>query len=104
MMYRGIIRYRIGSRSLSTAEQSAGSRLQSLRHQLDQEDEAAQAVNEIVIKTRGSKQIIPKPAWLKADVPGGKNYERLRSTVRSLKLATVCEVQWTAVCFMTSNM
>mmetsp|Transcript_5987 Transcript_5987/g.18825 ORF Transcript_5987/g.18825 Transcript_5987/m.18825 type:complete len:339 (-) Transcript_5987:203-1219(-) len=32
-----------------------------------------------------------KPSWLKVSGAGGPNYERLRSTVRSLKLATVCE-------------
>lgn len=42
-------------------------------------------------KTSGSKKALPKPAWLKAEVPRGENYQRLRDTVRSLKLATVCE-------------
>mmetsp|Transcript_13768 Transcript_13768/g.44897 ORF Transcript_13768/g.44897 Transcript_13768/m.44897 type:complete len:364 (+) Transcript_13768:122-1213(+) len=32
-----------------------------------------------------------KPSWLKVSGAGGPNYERLRSSVRSLKLATVCE-------------
>lgn len=32
-----------------------------------------------------------KPPWLRARVPSGENYERLKKTVRSLKLATVCE-------------
>jgi len=32
-----------------------------------------------------------KPSWLKVSAAGGENYERLRSTVRSLGLATVCE-------------
>jgi len=44
-----------------------------------------------VLKTAGSKKNPPKPAWLKAEAPRGENYERLRDTVRSLKLATVCE-------------
>ena len=44
-----------------------------------------------MIKSKGSKKILPKPSWLKAEVPRGENYERLRNTVRSLKLATVCE-------------
>lgn len=44
-----------------------------------------------VVTTRGSKKVLPKPAWLKAEVPKGENYERLKSTVRKLKLATVCE-------------
>lgn len=43
------------------------------------------------VKTAGSKKNPPKPAWLKAEAPRGENYERLRDTVRSLKLATVCE-------------
>lgn len=43
------------------------------------------------VKSKGSKKTLMKPPWLKADVPRGENYERLRSTVRSLKLATVCE-------------
>jgi lipoic acid synthetase len=41
--------------------------------------------------TKGSKKTLPKPPWLKAIPPQGENYERLRDTVRSLKLATVCE-------------
>jgi lipoic acid synthetase len=32
-----------------------------------------------------------KPAWLRGQAATGPNYERLRSTVRSLGLATVCE-------------
>ena len=40
---------------------------------------------------KGSKKTLPKPDWLKAEPPRGDNYNRLRDTVRSLKLATVCE-------------
>jgi len=42
-------------------------------------------------KHQGGKKNPVKPSWLKAEMPRGENYERLRSTVRSLKLATVCE-------------
>ena len=42
-------------------------------------------------KSKGSKKTLPKPAWLKAEAPAGENYTNLRETVRSLKLATVCE-------------
>ena len=42
-------------------------------------------------KLKGSKKTLPKPAWLKAEAPTGVNYKSLRETVRSLKLATVCE-------------
>jgi len=33
----------------------------------------------------------PKPSWLKAELPTSDNYKRLKSTVKSLGLATVCE-------------
>lgn len=36
-------------------------------------------------------QTTKKPAWLRARVPQGKNYEKLKKTVRSLGLSTVCE-------------
>ena len=54
------------------------SRLDSLKDQLKNEQ-------------KGTKKNLKKPSWLKAKVPTGDNYERLRSTVRSLNLATVCE-------------
>lgn len=43
------------------------------------------------MSNKGSKKVLPKPTWLKADVPKGENYETLKNTVRGLKLATVCE-------------
>ena len=33
----------------------------------------------------------PKPKWLKARLPSGERFERLRATVREHRLATVCE-------------
>ena len=33
----------------------------------------------------------PKPPWLKARMPSGERFEKLRSTVRAHRLATVCE-------------
>src|SRR5688572_14768485 len=33
----------------------------------------------------------PKPPWLKARLPSGERFENLRSTVRTHRLATVCE-------------
>ena len=38
-----------------------------------------------------SPKILPKPKWLKAAPATSPQYHRLRSTVRQLKLATVCE-------------
>lgn len=37
------------------------------------------------------KPVVRKPAWLKADAPSGENYEKLKSTVKDLGLATVCQ-------------
>lgn len=42
-------------------------------------------------RTRGKKKIEPKPRWLKAPAPTGENYTRLKDTVKTLGLATVCE-------------
>jgi lipoic acid synthetase len=33
----------------------------------------------------------PKPPWLKARIPSGERYEKLRDTVHAHRLATVCE-------------
>ncbi|KAJ8601997.1 hypothetical protein CTAYLR_002746 [Chrysophaeum taylorii] len=44
------------------------------------------------LRAEGSSSARPrKPSWLKVNAAGGPNYERLRSTVRDLGLATVCE-------------
>jgi lipoyl synthase len=47
--------------------------------------------NPVVVRNKRVKERLQKPAWLKAEMPTGENYEKLRNTVRSLKLATVCE-------------
>ena len=64
-----------------------------LRKKLAEDDDKATTtgLNINIIKQSGSKKTLPKPDWLKADVPSGENYQKLKSTVRSLKLATVCE-------------
>ena len=46
------------------------------------------------VKARADRQRAPrerKPPWLKARLPAGERFERLRSTVRQHRLATVCE-------------
>jgi lipoic acid synthetase len=46
------------------------------------------------VKARADRQQAPrepKPPWLKARVPAGERFERLRATVREHRLATVCE-------------
>ena len=63
---------------------SAPSRLEQLRATLEA-DEGAK------VTVRRTTKSEPKPRWLKAPLPQGENYDRLKSTVRRLKLATVCE-------------
>merc|ERR1719453_2227942 len=90
-------------------KKSAPSRLEMLRAQLRLEEQAggAQAVaagggaaaegalagsrNGQPVRKRDPKKNPPKPKWLKAQVPQGENYTRLKETVRRYKLATVCE-------------
>lgn len=46
------------------------------------------------VKARTDRQQAPrepKPSWLKARIPSGERFERLRATVREHRLATVCE-------------
>jgi len=79
-----------------TAGPSA-SRLQALREQLSSEDgnslDEFAAGNRPIRKKAAprSSKILPKPRWLKASPVDSENYQRLRSTVRELGLATVCE-------------
>ncbi|XP_065058122.1 lipoyl synthase, mitochondrial-like [Rhopilema esculentum] len=40
---------------------------------------------------RKKGQRLKLPAWLKREIPMGKNYFRLKDSLRSLKLSTVCE-------------
>jgi lipoic acid synthetase len=46
------------------------------------------------VKARDDRRAVasePKPPWLKARIPSGVRYERVRDTVRTHRLATVCE-------------
>ncbi|KAM6972217.1 lipoyl synthase, mitochondrial [Aplochiton taeniatus] len=40
---------------------------------------------------RGKGERLRLPPWLKTEIPIGKNYNKLKSTLRDLKLHTVCE-------------
>jgi N-terminal domain of lipoyl synthase of Radical_SAM family len=71
------------SSATSPESRSGGTTREALREKLAKDDSEG--------KTIGSKKTLPKPSWLKAEAPRGEDYERLRSTVRTLKLATVCE-------------
>lgn len=66
---------------LLTVRSQTGTTREILRERL-QSDE---------IQGVGSKKSLLKPSWLKAEVPSGENYLKLKNTVRKLKLATVCE-------------
>jgi lipoic acid synthetase len=66
-------------------------RLEQLREQLSKENATGSvpvSLEPVVMRTSRRE---PKPAWLKAEIPRGENYLRLKNTVRRLKLATVCE-------------
>lgn len=89
-------------------EQQQG-RLQALRNQLESEnsnvDDFIMSKNISATTTtdnnaptivrkkapKRSAKILPKPHWLKAAPADSENYRKLRSTVRELGLATVCE-------------
>eukprot|EP00605_Chrysophyceae_sp_TOSAG23-4_P002203 GSChrysophyteH1.ASY1.ANO1.2433.1 assembled CDS len=53
--------------------------------------QAKGASEDVAVRNKRVKERLAKPAWLKAEMPTGENYEKLRNTVRSLNLATVCE-------------
>lgn len=83
------------SRCFSGVEvtKTSGSRLQSLRDRLQAEEPI---VDDFVAPVRRkaaprSAKILPLPRWLKAAPAESENYQKLRSTVRELGLATVCE-------------
>ena len=69
----------------------SGTTRELLRSKLDNDDKLGNTVGFTKVVNKGSKTTLSKPAWLKAEMPRGENYERLRDTVRTLKLATVCE-------------
>ena len=97
-------RVRHFKRLFSTQEQtvvkitkSTSSRLEALRDQLASENANSLddfAAGEKPVRRKAAKRpskILPKPRWLKAKPADSENYQNLRSTVRELGLATVCE-------------
>jgi lipoic acid synthetase len=77
------------------------SRLEALRQQLASEDASLHEFTSAMTTPTAefprkkapprSSKILPKPRWLKASPAVSENYQKLRSTVRQLGLATVCE-------------
>ncbi|HAP00018.1 MAG TPA: lipoyl synthase [Fibrobacteres bacterium] len=49
--------------------------------------------DELLVDLRKERRMIPerKPLWLKARIPGGEDYARVKDIVRSHQLHTVCE-------------
>ena len=88
---------------------NGATRLEDLRQRLRDEDEVAGRLQSNTLEgfagleeaavpesPKASKRGVArkrerKPAWLRGQATTGPNYERLKSTVRSLGLATVCE-------------
>lgn len=42
-------------------------------------------------REKGENERLRLPPWLKTTIPTGKNYSKIKSQLRELKLATVCE-------------
>lgn len=42
-------------------------------------------------REKGETQQLRLPPWLKTTIPMGKNYAKIKSQLRDLKLSTVCE-------------
>ena len=82
--------------SCATRAAAPSPRLAALRETLKKEAAPATqprlaALRETLKKEAQTPAKARKPSWLKAPAAAGANYERLRSTVRKQKLATVCE-------------
>ncbi len=56
-------------------------------------DEAGRARRELAEQIRAAGMPIDarKPPWLRVGVPGGERYQRVRETMRTLRLHTVCQ-------------
>ena len=87
------INLKLAARRLSGAGQSRqGNACASSIHSSFSSEAAQAPVSQVVItRNEKVKERLAKPAWLKAEMPSGENYEKLRNTVRTLNLATVCE-------------
>jgi lipoic acid synthetase len=86
------------TKTSSSASSSSlpSSRLESLRQQLSSEEATIDTfvAGDRPVRKKApprSSKILPKPRWLKAAPAESENYQKLRSTVRELGLATVCE-------------
>lgn len=67
------------------------SRVEQLRNVLKAEKTATGTTAPPTSGGGGSKKNLPKPKWLKAQIPSGDAYEKIRKGVKELGLATVCQ-------------
>lgn len=95
---RNLRRFFSSQPAVTLTKSTAGSsRLEALRNQLSNEtsntlDDFAAGDKPVRRKApKRSSKVLPKPKWLKAKPADSENYQKLRSTVRDLGLATVCE-------------
>ena len=102
-----MIRTHLGQRLFSRQSKIVakhGTRLEELRKQLEEESRMGSELMDFAISaqdvattrhdgkpSRRPNALNRKPTWLKAQPATGANYTRLKETVRSLGLATVCE-------------
>jgi len=95
VMGRRVIRIEQGAIRMSSSMPSSPGVTRTTRASVMErvlaDEKAGIVVGGGVVRSSGSKKNPAKPTWLRAEMPRGENYERLRDTVRSLKLATVCE-------------
>jgi lipoyl synthase len=86
---------------LAAAAPQPPTRLDALRQQLEADHNSLDDFAKAPVDSNSSPQlkkapprsskILPKPKWLKAKPADSATYQKLRSTVRELGLATVCE-------------
>src|ERR1700761_5097844 len=73
------------------AQRGLGSRLKTFLDYVN----TGPTLGDFINNTHTQSQIFPKraklPPWLKTQIPSGENYNNLHSTLRGLKLHTVCE-------------
>lgn len=89
---------RVAVPTASAADGARPSRLEKLRSRLAEEDASvddfAHSDDAVPVRRKAAPRpakILPKPSWIRAGPADSDKYRELRSTVRSLGLATVCE-------------
>lgn len=78
---------------LSSSSPSPSRTLADLRRRLAQEDSLSLTdfASSYSVEVGTKKNPIPKPKWMKMEVPGGDRYAAIKAKLRDLNLHTVCE-------------